>query len=118
MARVKEALKRHAEEWRYKVEVKKNTIIIYEASDHSALLEEIALPWVNKAALRQSLIQGANYTAVMRFVLTDPEKRLFGADRFCFRGSIDDWIGISRGSERLDTIIKRFIKHLGKESFF
>jgi hypothetical protein len=118
MARVKEALKRHAEGWRYKVEVKKNTIIIYEASDNSALLEEIALPWVNKAALRQSLIQGANYTAVMRFVLTDPEKRLFGADRFCFRGSIDDWIGISRGSERLDTIIKRFIKHLGKESFF
>ena len=28
--------------------------------------------------------------AVMRFVLADPEKRLFLAERFCFRGSVED----------------------------
>ena len=35
LAMVKEALKRHAEEWRYRVEIKKTAIIIYETSDNT-----------------------------------------------------------------------------------
>lgn len=115
---VKEALKRYAEEWRYKVEVKKTAVIIYEASDNSAMLERIALPWISKATIKQSAIQSANYTAVMRFVLDDPEKRLFLAERFCFRGSVDDWIDIGDSAQTLPVVLKKFIKHLGKESIF
>ena len=118
LAMVKEALKRHAEEWRFKVEVKKAAVIIYEASDNTAVLERIALPWISKATIQQSAILGAGYTAVMRFVLDDREKRLFLAERFCFRGSVDDWIDIGGPAQRLSVVLKTFIKHLGKESIF
>ena len=118
LAAVKEALKCHAEEWRYKVEVKKTAAIIYEASDHTAALESLALPWVSKATIRQSAIQSASYMAVMRFVLADPEKRLFLAERFCFRGSVDDWIDIGGFPQKLPVALKKFIQHLGNESIY
>jgi hypothetical protein len=118
LALVKDALKRHAEEWRYKVEVKKNAIVVYEASDNIATLESIALPWVSKAATRQFAIQNASYMAVMRFVLDAPGKRLFSAERFCFRGSVDDWIDIGGAAQELPVMLKKFIKHLGKESIY
>ena len=100
LAMVKEALKRHAEEWRYRVEVKKTAAIIHEAPDHTAMVERLALPWINKATLKESVIQNATYMAVMRFVLADPEKRLFLAERFCFRGSVDDWIDIGGPAQK------------------
>jgi hypothetical protein len=118
LAMVKEALKRHAEEWRYRVEVKKTAVIIYEASDNTALLERIALPWISKVAIQQSVIQSASYMAVMRFVLADPEKRLFLAERFCFRGSVDDWIDIGGFPQKLPVALKKFIQHLGNESIY
>jgi hypothetical protein len=115
---VKAALKRHAEEWRYKVEVKKNALIIHEASDNTAVLERIALPWLNKSDITRSVIQSANYTAVLKFILVDDGKRLFLAERFCFRGSVNDWINIGAGPRTLRAVIGKFIKHLGQESIF
>ena len=118
LALVKEALKRHAEEWRYQVEIKKDALTIHEAADNTAGLARIALPGINRAALRQSLIQHATYMAVLRFVLVDPEKRLFWTERFCFRGSVDDWISIGGPVQKLPVLLKQFIKHLGNESIF
>lgn len=115
---VRQALNRHAEEWRYKIEVKKNAAVIYEASDHTEMLESIALPWMSKATITQSVIQSATYTAVMRFVLNDQEERLFLAERFCFRGLVDDWIDVGGAPLPLPILISKFIKHLGKESLF
>jgi hypothetical protein len=63
-------------------------------------------------------IQSANYMTVMRFVLTEPEERLFLAERFCFRGSVEDWIDIGGPAQKLSVMLKKFIKHLGKESIF
>jgi hypothetical protein len=34
----------------------------------------------------------------------------------CGIGSIDDWIDIGHGS--LTTLVKRYVQHLGKESYF
>jgi len=118
LALVKEALTRHAEDWRYQVEVRKTAVTIYEASDNTAMLEEIALPWISKATIKQSAIRSAHYMAVMRFVLDDSEKRLFLAERFCFRGSVDDWIDIGGSPQTLPVVLKKFIKHLGEESIF
>ena len=64
------------------------------------MVERLALPWINKATLEEALIQNASYMAVMRFVLADPEKRLFLAERFYFRGSVDDWINISGPAQK------------------
>jgi hypothetical protein len=118
LALVKETLKAHVEEWRHKVEVKKTAVIIYEASDNTAMLEDIALPWVSKAAIKETPIRHASYMAVMRFVLHDPEKRLFLAQRFCFRGSVDDWIDIGGSAQPLPVVLRKFIKHLGQESIY
>ncbi len=118
LAMVREALKRHAEKWQYMVEVKKTAIIIYEAPDNTAGLESIALPWISTAEIKQAAIRNASYMAVMRFVLADPEKRLFLAERFCFRGSVEDWIDIGGPAQKLSAVLKKFIKHLGNESIF
>jgi len=34
----------------------------------------------------------------------------------CFVGSVDDWIDIGHGS--LAALVKRYVKHLGQESYF
>lgn len=59
----------------------------------------------------------AYYTPVMRFVLKDTKKRLFIAERFCFKGSVDDWIFIG-GEDTIKKLVKEFVGHIGQESFF
>ena len=118
LALVRAALNSHAEEWRYKIEVKKDAVIIFEASDNTAMLESFAMPWISKARIKESAIRHASYTAVMRFVLVDRDQRLFLAERFCFRGSVDDWIDIGSSAQPLPVFLRQFIKHLGKESIF
>jgi hypothetical protein len=76
------------------------------------------LPWLNKSDIARSVIQSANYTAVLKFNLVDGARRLFIAERFCFRGSVNDWIGIGAGPQTLRAVIGKFTKHLGQESFF
>jgi hypothetical protein len=49
-------------------------------------------------------------------VLADPEKRLFLTERFCFRGSVDDWIDIGGHAQKLSVVLKKSIQHLGRES--
>ncbi|MDB6111576.1 MAG: hypothetical protein JWR69_3326, partial [Pedosphaera sp.] len=116
---VKEALKAHAEEWRYKTEVKKNTIILHEAGQDTGWIESFPALAADKARVRQYLIQSASYMAVMRFILDDPEKRLFFAERYCFRGSVEDWISIGHAPPaKLPALLKKFIKHPGRESFY
>lgn len=59
------------------------------------------------------------YQAMLRFTLVDNNKRHFFAERWCFRGSIDDWVTIySLGSDSLETLCEALFPHLGKESFY
>jgi hypothetical protein len=53
----------------------------------------------------------------LRFVLDDAKQRRFVCERYCFLGSIDDWIFIG-GSEPLADLVRTFMPHLGAESFF
>jgi len=57
------------------------------------------------------------YAAMMRFRLLDEEKRMFQTERFCFRGGVDDWIPIGPEGP-LGFLVAKFVKHLGRESFF
>jgi hypothetical protein len=61
--------------------------------------------------------RGDLYQKVLRFTLVDENSRRFAAERWCFLGSIDDWIHLSGGSE-LPDLVKKFCPHIGKESFF
>jgi hypothetical protein len=117
-ALVRQSLNRHAEEWLNKIEVKKNILTIYEASNVHASLESVAMPWISKDKLKEYAIRSTYYMAVMRFVLVDRRRRLFNAERFCFRGSVDDWIDISYSPQPLPIVVKKYIKHLGRDSLY
>jgi len=54
---------------------------------------------------------------VLRVILADAKRRLFAAERYCFRGSVDDWISIGR-AERIDKLAARYLKHLGQDSLY
>jgi len=66
---------------------------------------------------RERLVHRARYSMMMRFVLTDPARRTFDVQRWCFRGSIDGWFFLD-GGKPLAALLKKYVPHLGKESFY
>jgi hypothetical protein len=89
---VKAGLRQHAAAHNYIVDVKGNQIVIYEG-------------------------QGGHFHQMLRFTLTDEKTRRFSAERWCFRGSIDDWFPMLGGG-KLPQVVEKFCRHLGRESFF
>ena len=69
------------------------------------------LPWSVWHAL------GLEPRRAMRFTLADPEARLFQVERWCFKGSIDNWFFLEGGKPLVD-LVRKYVKHIGKESFF
>jgi hypothetical protein len=59
---------------------------------------------------------GNYFHQMLRFTLTDEKTRQFAVDRWCFRGSIDDWFPLGGGE--LPKLVEKYCRHLGKESFF
>lgn len=102
----------------YKIDVRKNIIQIYTPNQDVGALENIIsrispFPAITKQAINDAV----NYSPDMQFILIDKEKRTFVAQRYCYLGRIDDWINIG-GPDSLDALVKKYLKHLGKESFF
>jgi hypothetical protein len=50
------------------------------------------------------------------FQLVDGTRRTFQTLRYCFLGSVDDWIEIGKPG-KLATLVKRYVKHLGQDSY-
>ncbi len=103
------------------VEAKGNSIIVFIADqrDPDSLVETLTdgfgIPNAEKlAAIMQRIL---TYTAMMRFTLVDEKQRRFSVERWCFRGSIDDWFPLM-GSGDLARVVKHFVPHLGAESFY
>ena len=113
---VKATLRQHGEPWRYQTELKRNTITVYEAGDMSGL-DRLARDWGQSPLSEDYKRKFAAYMAVMRFALVDKTSRAFVTERFCFRGSIDDWIHVG-GPGALAAQVRKFVKHLGRESFY
>jgi len=113
---IQSALDRISGKSNFKAEIKKNMIVIHQADESSGLaaLMSLAIDPAKAAALKA---QHASYMPVMRFVLEQGEPRLFRPERFCFRGSVDDWIVLGIPAP-LKIMAAEFLKHLGKESFY
>jgi hypothetical protein len=74
-------------------------------------------PFATRVSIDDALTSAVRYEPVFRFVLVDAEKRLFQAQRYCYLGSIDDWVFI--GSEgRLADIARCYLVHVGKDSYY
>jgi hypothetical protein len=66
--------------------------------------------------MQEFMLRRATYSKMLRFELVEQEPRLFSVQRWCFLGSVDDWIYLGAGS--LAKLLKTCIPHLGQESFY
>jgi hypothetical protein len=68
-------------------------------------------------SLRDFMLRVRRFDKMLRFTLMDAEKRHFSAERWCFLGSMDQWIWLAM-EEPLPTLLGRYVKHLGHDSFY
>jgi hypothetical protein len=113
---------------RYCVDCTDEYITIYESDADIGVLKDTFGDLLKGTPLRpgmtadkamHTLIRAAdkNYSAMMRFRLVDKDRREFIAERFCFLGSIDDWVYLG-GPDDLKELADRYIKLLGTDKFF
>jgi hypothetical protein len=111
-----ELSKRQTRQHCYLAEVTGKEILIYEGDTHIETLRAINIRF-SKRGLEEYAARNAQYTAVMRFILINKATRDFAPQRFCFRGSVDDWISIG-GPAPLENLVSKFFKHLGSDSIY
>ncbi len=116
LARVERALHKQGEAWRFWVEVKDDMIVVY-MDDNTDRLDNDFLSSRFRSLSEKEKRRWARYMAMLRFTLLDEKDRIFEAERFCYRSSVDDWISIGRPAA-LGTLLKEFVKHLGRDSFY
>lgn len=115
---IKTSLERNDTLSGFKLDIRGNELIIYtsEEQELGSLLESFS-PFLKykREQLRNMFM---SYSAMMKVLIMDEDALgKYVIQRYCFRGSIDDWITIGI-SEDLKTVIDKYSYHLGKESFF
>ena len=75
-----------------------------------------ARPDLDPTQIAALVAQAVHYFPMIQFLLEDEQRRIFTAQRYCFRGAIDDWIDIGYGP--LTQLVKQYVPHLGQESYF
>ena len=114
----------HPKSGNYRVDVKGERIVVYEreGADPDQVVRDIAgsmnLPFAVLAArMRETFDRSARFTPVLRFTLADEAKRTFYVERWCYLGSIDDWMDIGAAGQ-LSRWVKQTVPTLGTEAFF
>jgi len=107
---------------RYLSDIKGKCITVFESNQNIDDLKALfkRLPFGehrSDSCITEILEQETTYRPIMRFILEDKKQRIFMAQRFCFKGSVDDWIYIG-GPDSLENLLKAYLKHLGQESFY
>jgi hypothetical protein len=120
---VVQAIRRSSGLKHFLVEIEGDSLVVWTPSmDTSAaddmirhLAGDVSLP--RAQGLQSYLLERSHYMKMLRFVLVDPERRVFAVQRWCFRGSIDDWIRVG-GRGPLSEQVESYARHLGRESFY
>ncbi len=121
---VADAVRDQAHLEHFVVDVQDDHLIIYlpdtDGRELDRLIDQLATWRMDdqlRSAARTKMIMHSRYSPMLRFTLHDPEERLFCLERWCFRSSVDGWYFLA-GPAPLTTLLKMFLRHLGKESFF
>ena len=104
----------------FKVDVKKNAIVVFLPDQNPDFLKSALsrlAPHIGSSELGEIFTQVSSYSPMMRFVLVGKKNREFAVERWCFLGSIDDWIFIDNSND-LAKLVKKYCRHLGKDSFY
>ncbi|MCD6285654.1 MAG: hypothetical protein J7M39_07075 [Anaerolineae bacterium] len=124
---VQAALRTHLKARHYRVDVKSKQITIHEivGPDLMELVTDLTndlgvgtMPrsdmvlWIQE----EERIHG-QFAPVMRFILTDSEKRHFKAQRMCYRGTADHWLDVEFGRS-IAELASILIPMLGTDEFF
>ncbi|MDM8544602.1 hypothetical protein QUF90_26280 [Desulfococcaceae bacterium HSG9] len=94
---VKKYLKKLNRPHHYLFDIKGKIITIFESNQN-----------VDDLKAMFKTFRETTYRPIMRFILEDKKRRIFVAERFCFKGSIDDWINIGR-SDSLKNLLKAYL---------
>jgi hypothetical protein len=117
---VEEGMRIYATVKDYKIDVKGNALLIYTAvQDIDALAAIVCNPHASleENTRRMALLrQEIHYSPMMVFQLVDVTRRTFQTQRYCFLGSIDNWIVIGKPG-KLSALVKKYVKHLGQDSY-
>ncbi len=117
---VEDGMRKYAEVKDYKIDVKGNAILIDTADQDMETLAAIVFdPHASReenARRMQVLRDSRHYSDLLRFKVVDEKRRTFQTLRYCFLGSVDDWIEIGK-PRKLATLVKRYVKHLGQDSY-
>jgi hypothetical protein len=122
IAAVEDAVRRHPKARNYRVNVRHDSIEVYESvgPDADGLISDLRglgfMTRAKEADLRAILERSAQFTPVLRFILEDEEARVYRAERWCYSGSIDDWIFITTGP--VEQLARRMIPTLGTDAFY
>ena len=98
-----------------RVKIQGRSIDIYDSQD---IFDSISnrMGELPNFAIRE-LQSTSQMSPAFRFKLIEKKERVFEAQRFCFRGGIDDWISLHYEGP-LDELCENYLKHLGQESFY
>ena len=119
LAIVEAGMRRFSRFKHFQVDVKKGTISIHTPNQDVDRLLHVVRSFAGPEGVdtQRTIGQLVTYSPELRFVLIDKEERLFQTERYCYRGSIDGWIEVGR-PDRLKTLVRKYVKHLGQSSFF
>jgi hypothetical protein len=117
---VDEGMRKYATVKDYKIDVKGNAILIYTAEQDIEALANIFKDThpdpLENVELMTTLRQVIHFSPMLVFQLVDGTRRTFQTQRYCFLGSGDDWIEIGKPG-KLPTLVKKYVKHLGQDSY-
>ena len=122
-ALLEECIRRRAKVSCFIVDADRDSLIVYladlEEAEAAEDVHELArfLTAERRAQLVEERMLHGHFTKVLRFRLVDVRKRFFSVERWCFRGSIDDWIPLDDGGT-LHAVAEKYVPHLGQASFF
>ncbi len=123
VAVVAAAIQRHPRGRNYRMDVKPDRIDIYELvgggmDEVLAIFDDVLTPEL-LTEFRADRERYGQYTAEMRFILTDAEQRLFRAERMCYRSSVDGWRPLRViGRAPIEHLARRLVPTLGTDAFF
>ena len=123
VATIEAAVKQHPEAKQYRIAVKHDHIEIYEQSSpnldelFSELQKNFQLAPSQVASAQSYMEQHANYAPVLRFFLIDPTQRLFGAQRMCYRSSVDGWLELHQTGPVAE-LARALIPTMGTDQFY
>jgi len=124
VAAVESAVRRHPKSRNYRVGIKQNRIEVYErvgpdVDNLAPIFRELGVmgPGLTER-LQARLDQNAQFAPVMRFILKDTERRIFQAQRMCYRGSIDGFIDLHGELGAIEELARQLVPTLGTDEFF